>query len=121
MRHITQITWCWILAAAAVSNAGKFDTFTDCESCVAAGFGWSANKNKCGGFPRVPCESVVSKPPVLSSAAPSAAELLAQMQALTDSYAKQMADMQAQIQAQPASPNREPLPPSAPPEKNKRH
>jgi hypothetical protein len=28
---------------------------SDCESCVAAGFGWSLKKSKCGGFKNAKC------------------------------------------------------------------
>ena len=44
-----------LLAAAVCVAAGKFDHLTSCESCTAAGFGWSEKKNKCGGFPQKTC------------------------------------------------------------------
>jgi hypothetical protein len=44
-----------------VSGAGKPSAYTTCDSCVAAGFGWSKKKGKCGGFANKVCAS--SPPP----------------------------------------------------------
>ena len=46
------------LAALALRAAGgKFDGFATCESCVAAGYGWSVAKQRCGGFSNHVCPS----------------------------------------------------------------
>jgi hypothetical protein len=46
-----------VLALALVSGAGKPSAYTTCDSCVAAGFGWSKKKGKCGGFANKVCAS----------------------------------------------------------------
>ena len=33
-----------------------FSQHTDCGSCVAAGYGWSERKQKCGGFAHKYCD-----------------------------------------------------------------
>ena len=37
--------------------SGKaFARFTDCQTCIAAGYGWSRRKNKCGGYKNHACD-----------------------------------------------------------------
>ena len=47
---------------AAAGNK-KFDRFIDCQQCVAAGFGWSHAKRRCGGFPNRDCGNEAAAPP----------------------------------------------------------
>ena len=35
-----------ILATGRVVSGGTFDAYTTCDTCVAAGFGWHAKKNR---------------------------------------------------------------------------
>eukprot|EP01044_Picomonas_judraskeda_P025916 COSAG03_NODE_7680_length_885_cov_0.760814_1_plen_281_part_10 len=46
-----------LLSLLAQLDAGRFDVYADCESCVADGHGWSATKNKCGGFKSKACHA----------------------------------------------------------------
>ena len=39
----------------ALVNAGKFDGYKTCSQCVAAGYGWSLKKGKCGGYGNRKC------------------------------------------------------------------
>ena len=50
------------LAFAAVPR-----DFHSCQPCVAAGFGWSVIKEKCGGFANKVCQTDVASPPELAS------------------------------------------------------
>ncbi len=34
---------------------GKFDVYSSCDACIAAGFGWSVAKSKCGGYANRDC------------------------------------------------------------------
>ena len=43
------------LAACGAGSASRFDSLTSCEDCVAAGFGWSVRKAKCGGYSNRDC------------------------------------------------------------------
>ena len=47
-----------VACVAGNTAAGKFDGLKDCETCVAAGHGWSFKHEKCGGFANKQCDSV---------------------------------------------------------------
>jgi len=56
----------WLVAAAAIAVAlapQAFVQHTDCASCVAAGFGWSLKKAKCGMFANHECGDSPPPPP----------------------------------------------------------
>ena len=48
------------LAACGAGSASRFDSLTSCEDCVAAGFGWSVRKAKCGGYSNRDCSQCSS-------------------------------------------------------------
>jgi protein glucosyltransferase len=56
----------WALAAAVCSAAVAetnvdFQSFSSCASCVAAGFGWSVARSKCGHFKNKQCPSTPAR------------------------------------------------------------
>eukprot|EP01051_Picozoa_sp_SAG22_P009596 SAG22_NODE_809_length_7067_cov_5.261768_4_plen_310_part_00 len=62
-----------LFALFALATAGKFDGFKDCSSCVAAGFGWSEAKQRCGGFANKECAPAASTGTAAASPAAAAA------------------------------------------------
>ena len=63
---------CW-LAGAAQSQQADFSRYTDCASCVAAGYGWSTTKRRCGGFSNTQCpgpDAAAAAAAATASAAP---------------------------------------------------
>ena len=52
------------------AEAGKFDGYEDCASCVAAGFGWSAERGKCGGYANKECSRAPQDLPARSAQPP---------------------------------------------------
>ena len=52
-----------LLSTAQVCVGGKFSKFTTCEDCVAAGYGWSASKGKCGGYSTKTCAAAAITEP----------------------------------------------------------
>ena len=67
-----------LAALAGLATAGRFDALTDCRSCVAAGFGWSATKQSCGGFKNKDCGAAEPPPPPKRKRKLSAAEEVAE-------------------------------------------
>lgn len=49
-----------LLSLAAAAHPGAH--LTECDACVAAGFGWSAKKGKCGGYKSAPCPPQAEAP-----------------------------------------------------------
>lgn len=45
-----------VRAQGAAEQRRPFSQHTDCGSCVAAGYGWSERKHKCGGFAHKRCD-----------------------------------------------------------------
>lgn len=72
MRASGSVPLVLISCAVAGVAAGKFDKYTSCESCTAAGFGWSEKKNKCGGFPQKTCKAAASPPKASTPSPPPA-------------------------------------------------
>jgi protein glucosyltransferase len=58
-----------LLLLSEPALAGRFDAYTSCEACVAAGFGWSVPKAKCGGYSNTDCSQCEAAP-----AAPAVAD-----------------------------------------------
>ena len=48
---------CDVKVVAAPPPPKTHKQFTDCGGCVAAGFGWSVKKGKCGGYANKNCPS----------------------------------------------------------------
>ena len=57
----TKHTLFGLLSCAVMAYAGRFSKFKTCETCVAAGYGWSTQAGKCGGFPNKVC-ATAAKP-----------------------------------------------------------
>jgi len=57
-----------LLSTAQVCVGGKFSKFTTCEDCVAAGYGWSASKGKCGGYSTKTCAAAAITEPAAGPA-----------------------------------------------------
>jgi hypothetical protein len=53
-----------LLAAASPAVAFNPRDYTDCESCVAVGYGWSITKQRCGGFKNKVCAAPSPVAPV---------------------------------------------------------
>jgi hypothetical protein len=49
------LLWLLVLPVVAVQAGKKFAAHTTCESCTAAGFGWSGERGKCGGYANKDC------------------------------------------------------------------
>ena len=45
----------FISSSSSRASAGRFDSYTSCETCVGAGFGWHLAKAKCGGYANTDC------------------------------------------------------------------
>ena len=49
-----------LVSTRAPQASKPFSRHTDCGSCVAAGYGWSERKQKCGGFAHQRCDLATS-------------------------------------------------------------
>ena len=62
-RHVAVATFALLVAHTSSDAGALFGRYTDCASCVGAGFGWSLKKGKCGGYANKECPSA---PPMLA-------------------------------------------------------
>jgi hypothetical protein len=70
------------IGSASAGPASRFANLTDCPSCVAAGYGWSTKKQRCGGYIAKACpdDAVPASPAGAAQAQPAAAAAAAEQQ-----------------------------------------
>ena len=76
-RHAAWVTLCCAFTLALAADPRNH---IDCRSCVAAGYGWSPTKGKCGGFKNKACPDPAPQPDPAAERAAAEAEAAARAQ-----------------------------------------
>ena len=59
---------CACASAGLAQQAADFARHTDCAACIGAGYGWSLNKQRCGGFSNKECPAAAAVAPAVAVA-----------------------------------------------------